>query len=95
MEYLRKYELWDTNTYNPDKATYIGSYNNGEMPDSFGYYEETLYKNEEDEFFIVNSTVDSDEGDLILLPDEEELLAWAENHLDVDLYIKYFGAVSE
>ena len=59
------------------------------------YYEETLYKNEEDEFFIINSAVDSDEGDLILLPDEEELLAWAENHLDVDLYIKYFGAVSE
>ena len=94
MQYLRKYELWDTNIYNPDKATYIGSYNNGEMPGSFGYYEETLYKNEEGEFFIIHSTVDSDD-DTVLLPDDEELLEWAENHIDVDLYIKYFGAVSK
>ena len=53
MQYLRKYELWDTNMYNPDKATHIGEYNNGEMPNSFNYYSETLYRKNNGEFFLL------------------------------------------
>ena len=95
MDYVSKYELEDPNMYNPDTAEFIGSYDNGESSSSFYYYTEHLYQNEEGEFFIVNYSNNADEQYQFMFPDHEELMEWAEKHLDVDTYVKYFGSVEE
>lgn len=95
MDYASKYELQDPNMYSLNISELVGCYDNGESPTSFYYCVEYLYQNEYGEFFIVNYSNNSDEQYLFMFPDYEELMEWAEKHLDVDTYVKYFGSVEE
>ena len=89
-------KLYDTET-----AIRIGECNNGEMPTSFHYYSETLYRKKNGEFFLLIDGIRKKNcGNYITdckieKIDIEHAKEWCEINLSGEEYIDVFGQVNE
>lgn len=88
--------------YETDRATMVGSWDNGSEYMGLDYYAETMYQKRTGEFFLHleggarSPLAESRDGGTIggekVRPiSEEEARTWAENHLDADEYAAVFG----
>lgn len=90
--------------YNTDTANEVGYFSNGFIRTDFDFYEETLYKKKNGEFFLETyggaRTKNAEyrgyntwSGGTRIIPlTDKEAQAWAEKHLSTEDYLKIFEA---
>lgn len=97
-------KIIDGKLYDTETAKEIGEYSYGAIND-FRYFSETLYKTKNGNYFMygeggaLSQYAEVSEfgkcGGCAIVPyTEEEAQKWAEDYLDVDEYLKIFGADS-
>lgn len=94
-------------SYDTDKATIVGSWNNGNWDSDFDYVSEELYRKRTGEYFVYGEGGARTQyakpdgynswrgGSLITPVTYEEARSWAEEHLDADGYEREFGVPEE
>ena len=99
-------KVLDGSVYDTEKATCIGEYDNGHMPNDFDYYEEQLYRTKSGKFFLYgegggNSRYGEWHGNsggpgMKIMPMSfDEARRWAEKYLSGEDYIEAFGEPEE
>lgn len=94
-------------SYDTDKATLVGSWDNGSWDSDFDYVEEKLYRKRTGEYFVYGEGgartryakpdgYNSWRGGALITPvTYEEARSWAEEHLDAAEYESEFGVPEE
>lgn len=89
MKFIYNQKLYDTDT-----ARKIGEFNNGHEYGSDYYIEESLYRKEKGEFFLVAFGY-GPSSEVIPLTDKEAR-EWMDEHCeDAEIYIELWGPVEE